>query len=114
MQINAIATGKKMMSFLDYEAVITPSKKLNKLSSVNILRQGKILVKIKTDISLDQYNANNLEQIIQRLIIDYIIGHETNVVNPDQFRNAKIKNASAKQAKARSEAANDLFSMFNL
>ena len=114
MKINAIATGKKKMSFLEYEAVVKPVKNMNVMTSVNIVRQGKILVKIKTNVLLDKYNVEKLELIIEQLITDYIIGRETNITDQSQFQNSKLKKASAKQAKARTEAANDLFSMYKL
>ncbi len=114
MKINAISLGKKPLSFLDYEAVITPGKQANSLSSVNILFQGRILVKIKVDITLDQTNLTNIEKLIKQTITDYINGKETGLGGNVSTHTNPAAKTTKKQAKAKEKAANDLFTMFNL
>ena len=114
MNINAIALGKKQMCFLDYEAVITPGNEYNTLTSVNIVREGKILVKIKTDIPLEYINTLKLEPVIEQIIVDYLTGKETGAFQPDKSNFTVNKKTSKKQGKARTKAANDLFNILNL
>jgi|GEM_PF-5580636 len=114
MEINAIATGKKPLIFLDYEAVITPGHETNSLSSVNIVCQGKILVKIRTNITLDQTNAGILDRIVKQTITSFLIGKVTGAADVVQDIPKATVRAQKKHKKARARAAEDLFTKLNL
>lgn len=114
MEINAIATGKKPLSFLDYETVITPSHEANVLSSVNLVCQGKILVKIRTNITLDQTNADILDRIVKQTITSFLNGKETGAAAVVQDVPKATVRAQKKHKKARARAAEDLFTTLNL
>lgn len=105
--------GKKPLGFLHYESVITPGNEMDTLSSVNILKQGKILVKIKTNIPLDPLAASNLDQLIQQTIMDYLTGKEMASDNQLIPQKQTVK-TTRDQSEARAKAADDLFSIFNL
>lgn len=112
--IQKISLGKKPIMFLDYEAVIENSNNIQQLVSVNIILNGKILTKIKTNVSLQNRTNEHLEKLIIETIAAFVsqsVVNEVDIIDDSKFR---IRKSDNQQNNARQHAAQQIFTDFNL
>lgn len=114
LTFNKIALGKKLIDFIYYEAIIEKSENESKLIAVNVLANGKILTKIKTNISLSEYELGHLDRLIIEIISSFISDSENNSSTCSKQESFYATKPSNKQKEARNHVAQDLFNQFNL
>lgn len=106
--------GKIPLCFLDYELVVQHSGEHIKIVSINIVHKGKILIKIKPAAKLLRTADNNIHMLVQQIIIQYLKKGEANIQDVQPSQNTSVAKPSKKQKTARMQAAESLFSEFDL
>lgn len=114
INIETMAMGKIPMSFLDYELVVENAGNYLRIVSINIVHKGKILNKIKPGTKMLRSADNNIHELVQQIIIQYLKNGDANLRDVQSGQNTSGAITSKKQKTARMQAAESLFSEFNL